>query len=269
MPARSPQRRAPRGKPAGKRSTDSRSKRPKNRRAPPRPPAPSWDDEPRAARLGSAGATLATQPWEVLKPLLADDGRSGERIELLKRFCARVLEWNRGASNLISRNDESRIVERHVRESLAPARWLSVLEARHWLDLGSGAGFPAIPLCIWGLGVRWTLVESRRPKALFLRKVVEELALDGQIEVHHARLEDLVGILPTVDALTSRATYRIAPTLLLANEFLVPGGAAVLWKGRSWKAELHDFPGWQEHWDLEGHEGLGPGLGEVVYFKKR
>jgi 16S rRNA (guanine527-N7)-methyltransferase len=172
-------------------------------------------------------------------------------------------------SNLISRNDEPRIVTRHVLESLEPVSWIAKDQIDEWLDFGSGAGFPAVPMAIAGVGKRWTLVESRRPKTLFLRKLLDTIEINAEIEVRHARLESLVGELPRVGGFTSRATERLGPTLALAASFVQPGGRAYLWKGSSWRVELESDRRWELDWSLEEHSPLSLSQGVVVKFARR
>src|SRR5437762_481199 len=60
--------------------------------------------------------------WTSLRPLLSDEGERAEQtLARLKHFALELLRWNRGVSNLISRDDEARLVERHMAESLAGA----------------------------------------------------------------------------------------------------------------------------------------------------
>jgi 16S rRNA (guanine527-N7)-methyltransferase len=189
----------------------------------------------------------------------------------LRRFAELLLDWNRGFSNLISRNDEARIVERHLLESLAPAKWIRDSGRRRWLDFGSGGGFPAIPLALAGIGDDWTLVESRRNKTLFLRKVIQELRLKD-VEVVTARLESLAeepGITGGFDGFTSRATLRLGPTLRLAAEWVAPGGVAFLWKGGRVELEMAEDRGWEGSWDPDGLHSVGAGLTVVARFVKK
>src|SRR5262245_13423364 len=119
---------------------------------------------------------LARMPWGSLWPLLR--GSDAERDAVLARlraFAGELLRWNRGVSNLVSHDDEARLVERHLAESLAGLELLNALACKHILDFGSGGGFPAIPLILAGDGERWTLVESRRNKTLFPRRAVQAL----------------------------------------------------------------------------------------------
>ncbi|HTO90365.1 MAG TPA: RsmG family class I SAM-dependent methyltransferase, partial [Candidatus Sulfotelmatobacter sp.] len=108
------------------------------------------------------GGILARQPWAAIERFVpaAADGRV-ERLVQLRRFVELLLQWNRRVSNLISKNDESRVVEAHLVPSLEPAEWIASHRLSRWLDFGSGGGFPAIPLALCGVGEHWDLVESR------------------------------------------------------------------------------------------------------------
>ena len=213
-------------------------------------------------------ATLLQHPeWAALVPSIEKAGAEvGTVLPKLAEYIAAVIGWNRTVSNLISRSDESRLVSRHLAESLEPAGWLKEFKAKQWIDLGSGAGFPALPLAIVGVGKSWLLVESRRPKALFLRRVTQDLKLTN-IQVAHARLEDVLqseaegdpsteiirsGGFP-FDAFTSRATLTLPPTLEMAAASVRPGGHAFLWKGSGRIEEKAVNPEWSEHWS-EGRE---------------
>jgi 16S rRNA (guanine527-N7)-methyltransferase len=200
--------------------------------------------------------SIARQPWDVLIPDLLKAGVDVEAaMERLKRYTTLLLQWNRTASNLISRNDEARFVERHLLESVAAARWLKDSGASRWLDFGTGGGLPAIPLLLCGVGTHWTLVESRRTKTLFLRKVVQEMQL-GNVSVENIRLEDADGSLGTFDAFTSRATLPLVPTLGLAARQVAAGGRAFLWKGSGREEEMAAGD-WQKEWELDGLLGVG------------
>ncbi len=189
---------------------------------------------------------------------------------MLKRFSAMLVSWNRSFSNLISKNDEERLVARHLVESVAPAHWLKASGATRWLDFGSGGGLPAIPLKFAGVGESWTLVESRRTKTLFLRRVAQDMKLTG-FDVQNSRLESLVepeGASRRFDGFTSRATLPLAPTLEVAADFVVSGGWAFLWKGSRHEAEMEADPVWSLFWRHEGRLELGDGQVVVLRFKR-
>ena len=214
---------------------------------------------------------MRRQNWGLLAPhLLRLSVDVPTMTDRLKAFGSLLLEWNGNFSNLISRNDTSRLVERHMLEAIEPAHWLKASGATRWLDLGSGGGLPALPLAIAGVGERWTLVESRRNKTLFLRKALQDLEIGG-VEVILDRLENL----PTpasgeeFDGFTSRATLALIPTLEMAARFVRPGGSAFLWKGSRREDEMAKDTSWQQDWDLDGLLGIGGGQTVVARFKRK
>ncbi|MDM7992468.1 MAG: 16S rRNA (guanine(527)-N(7))-methyltransferase RsmG [Candidatus Fermentibacter sp.] len=195
----------------------------------------------------------------------------GEAMPKMRRFAELLLEWNRGFSNLISASDESRLVERHIVESLAPAAWINESTPRAIMDFGSGGGFPAIPLVIAGVGERWVLVESRRNKTLFLRKVSEDIGL-RRVDVELGRLEMLLDDSSRIgkfDAFTSRATLRLGPTLALAANWVCGGGSAYLWKGSGRVQEMADDGRWARSWDVSGSFDIGNGQTSVSRFIRK
>jgi 16S rRNA (guanine527-N7)-methyltransferase len=192
-------------------------------------------------------------------------------IERLRAFALELLGWNRGVSNLIARSDESRLVDRHIAESLAGAAVIRDLDCEHLVDFGSGGGFPALPLALAGVGRRWTLVESRRNKTLFLRRVVERLKL-RDIAVLTGRLEVLVSEEPDAlqcDGFTSRATMKAGPTLELAARIVRPGGHAILWKGSGLADELEAADAWTRDWEVPITRALGTGLNLLAVFRRK
>ena len=213
---------------------------------------------------------IGRQPWERLAPLLWELGADVEAAtQRLQAYARELVEWNRGASNLVARGDEPRLVERHLFESLAPAPWMVKGGARRWLDFGSGAGLPAIPLAIAGVGSSWVLVESRRSKVLFTLKYLQDSGLEG-IEVVHDRLESVVAARPPgeFDGFTSRATMALGPTLVMAAHLVRQGGEAFLWKGSGRDQELAE-EGWREWWDHDATMVIGSGPTAVLRFIRK
>jgi len=222
---------------------------------------------PRPRRGGDPAALVARQPWELLVPHLERAGADAQSaISVLQRYTELLIQWNRTVSNLISGHDEGRIVQRHLVESLEPAHWLKESAGGRWLDFGAGAGLPGIPLAIAGVGSSWIMVESRRPKTLFMRKCIQDLKLPN-IEVHHGRLEEVVASgaeQGRIDGFVSRATMVLGPTLVMAESLVNPGGRAFLWKGSRRHEELADNETWSSIWRYEDELKIGDGQPAVV-----
>lgn len=127
--------------------------------------------------------------------------------------------------------DPNALVERHVLDSIAAVPVVAAAGCRI-LDLGSGAGFPGIPVAVALRSPRSLLVEPRRKRANFLRAVARRLPGVG-IAVAGVRIEDLspAEIGPGFDAVLSRAALPLEDLRNCALRCLVPGGRLVAFRG--------------------------------------
>jgi len=148
-----------------------------------------------------------------------------------------ILEWNRKI-NLISRDDENRIISRHFLESLGVLQFIEMRKGEKAMDLGSGAGFPGIPLKIFRPDLEMTLVESRRKKAVFLMQVKETLPLQDT-KVIARRAEEIEAGDTPFDTVMCRAVADLS-TLVLWCSTLVrrPGGRLIAIKGTRIDTEI-------------------------------
>jgi 16S rRNA (guanine527-N7)-methyltransferase len=111
---------------------------------------------------------------------------SEEIISRFQEFCALLHKWN-DKINLVSEKNPLSILEKHIFDSLQYLRWL---DASHkTLDIGSGAGFPGIPVKVMHPDLDITLLESQRKRCNFLREAIRSLQLDG-VNVVEGRAED-------------------------------------------------------------------------------
>src|SRR5688572_6007431 len=150
----------------------------------------------------------------------------------LVRFAALLIKWN-ATHNLVSRETLGELWPRHIADSLQLLPLIRPPD-RVFVDLGSGGGFPAIPLAI-ALRRTHILVEPVGKKASFLKTVSRELGLDLRVET--SRAENLSNV-PPVDVITSRALARLDNLLPLLTRFWAPGTRAILHKGREYTEEL-------------------------------
>ena len=166
------------------------------------------------------------------------------RHEELERFAALLRKWN-AVQNLVSRETVDELWPRHIEDSLQLVPLLRETD-RRIIDLGSGGGFPAIPVAIVTRGSerRFTLVEPIAKKASFLRTVAREL--DLPVTVESVRAEQ-IDSRETFDLVTSRALAALPELLPLGLRFLAPDGHMLVHKGRTYReecsraAQLYDF----------------------------
>jgi len=154
-----------------------------------------------------------------------------------------LLAWNQ-AINLTAITDPARVAVRHVIDSLTALPVVSVRRGSvRLLDLGSGGGYPGIPLAAATSGSEVTLVESIGKKARFLEVAVEVAGLGARVTVVGARAETLAGPIrrgdiASFDVVTARAVGALPYLVRLAFPLLGPGGRLVAWKRGDIAAEI-------------------------------
>lgn len=177
---------------------------------------------------------------ELLAPFLGDSpGERGPKhaalslaeLRSISMYIDLLLRWN-ARINLTAVRQPEEIVTRHFGESFFAARQLfspapaksaaRSMEARpHVIDVGSGAGFPGLPIKIWFPEVDLTLIESNQKKATFLREVIRNLELTGA-EVFPGRADTFGG--PGGDVVTLRAVERFESIVPVAAGLVTGGG---------------------------------------------
>jgi len=166
---------------------------------------------------------------------------SSGQLDALHRYEQELLTWN-ARFNLTAIRDSEGIRVKHFLDSLTCSLVMRDLAPTRLIDIGTGAGFPGIPLKIIYPAMRLTLVESVGKKAAFCRHIVRELRLDG-VDVVHGRAEE-VGQLPAHREKYDWAVARAVASLPVLAEYLLPlvrvGGRALAQKGESGPAEAQD-----------------------------
>ncbi len=151
-----------------------------------------------------------------------------------------LLAWTK-AINLTAIREPARVALDHVVDSLAAMTWLGAHSPDALLDLGSGGGYPGVPLAAASPGMPVTLLESVTKKARFLATVVDATGLGETAEVVAERAETLAAD-PARRArwpvVTARAVAATADLVELAFPLLAPGGALIAWKRGELGTEL-------------------------------
>jgi 16S rRNA (guanine527-N7)-methyltransferase len=151
-----------------------------------------------------------------------------------------LLAWN-AAINLTAIREPAEIALRHVVDSLTAAALLGE-DTAGFIDLGSGGGFPGIPLAVALPVERVALVDSVGKKAAFLAAAVDVAGLSGRVGVAAARAEELASEVRHRErwpAVTARAVGSLAELVELAFPLLAVGGRLIAWKRGNIDDELH------------------------------
>jgi 16S rRNA (guanine527-N7)-methyltransferase len=152
-------------------------------------------------------------------------------LEQFAAYYRELLLWNRRI-NLVSEKSSREIVIRHFLDSLTAVPSITCRDGL-LIDLGSGAGFPGIPLRIALPELQLMLVESSRKKTSFLAHIVRTLPLDG-VTVVRERIEALVGekaLAGSFDTVLSRAAFKLPQLIRMASFFLKERGILIAMKG--------------------------------------
>lgn len=160
---------------------------------------------------------------------------SRETLNRLKLFADLLVKWNRRI-NLVSRNSQTDLWERHIADSIHVFR--AAPAARHWVDLGSGGGFPGMIVAILAaevsLDTKVTMIESDQRKAAFLRAAARETGVACNV------ISDRIELVAPqqADVLSARALADLSDLLEHADRHLIPGGVALFPKGVTWQKEV-------------------------------
>ena len=166
---------------------------------------------------------------EILSPLRPD--LSAEQLALFETYYAMLADWNTRV-NLTAITAPEDVAKKHFLDSLAAAPYLK--QGAVIVDVGTGAGFPGLPLLIFRPDLKVTLMDSLQKRLVFLEAVCKELKLKA--ELVHARAED-AGQNPKYREKFDVALTRAVSALPVLCELTLPlvkvGGTSIAYKGDS------------------------------------
>lgn len=167
---------------------------------------------------------------EIIQRALHEFGLTAteQQVFCIQRYMALLLKWNEKI-NLTAIRDPLEILYRHFCESMFAAAAVP-LERGRLADVGSGAGFPGLPLKIIRAELEVFLVESNAKKATFLAEAIRELELD-RARVIVSRYEELSEEVAPLDVVCSRALGEFASLLAWAGSERIAAKQVVLWIG--------------------------------------
>lgn len=158
--------------------------------------------------------------------------RQKEQFELYAKM---LVEWNE-KMNLTSIVDEEGIYMKHFYDSLVPSFDIEIKGSL--CDVGSGAGFPSIPLKIMYPDLEVTIIETLGKRVTFLNELAKTLGIE--INAIHARAEECSDLRETFDFVTARAVANMPLLCELCIPLVRVGGKFIVMKGLSGKEELND-----------------------------
>lgn len=156
-----------------------------------------------------------------------------EKEKLFELYYELLVQWN-GKFNLTAVTEKEEVKVKHFMDSLLGEEFIK--RGAAVLDVGSGAGFPGIPLKIERSDIEVTLLDSVQKKVTFMQEVIDKLGLTG-ISAVHGRIEDF-GSKNSFDVVTSRA---VAPLNVLCEyclPFVKKGGIMLAYKSNEIEEEL-------------------------------
>lgn len=162
-----------------------------------------------------------------------------EQIRLFSFYLRDLKKWNR-VYNLTAIKDDEGIVIKHFLDSLSYLKALSIKKGLNIIDVGTGAGFPGIPIKIGHPEIMLTLVDSSLKKTLFLNHICRVLDLKD-IKIIQKRFEELEKDFgSSFDIFLTRALYKIKVILRFGLPLLKPGGLMIVSKGPAVEKEIDE-----------------------------
>lgn len=164
---------------------------------------------------------------------------SESQIEKLLKYYEMLIEKNK-VMNLTAITEFDEVVEKHFIDSLSIVRVIDMEKVHSIIDIGTGAGFPGIPVKIMFPHIKVTLVDSLNKRVNFLNEVIENLEL-SDIEAYHGRAEDYgrdKKFREKYDLCVSRAVANLASLSEYCMPFVKPDGYFISYKACECEDEI-------------------------------
>lgn len=162
-----------------------------------------------------------------------------KQLELFYQYMNGIIDWN-DKINVTAITDEKMFIVKHFVDSLAINKF--VAQTKSIIDIGTGGGFPGIPLKIMNYDKKVTLIDSVNKKLNVIRDITKDMDL-GELEILHSRAEDLASkqeYRETYDIATTRAVSNFSTILEYMLPFIKVGGYAICMKGPNYTEEFEE-----------------------------
>lgn len=179
---------------------------------------------------------------DLVKKACADIGinLSDSQAEKFEKYYKLLIEWNEKI-NLTRIVEPEEVAVKHFADSLALTKYFDIPENASLIDVGTGAGFPGIPLKIFREDIKLTLLDSLNKRLNFLDTVAEEIGID--VNTVHSRAEDAgkeVAQRESYDIAISRAVARLNTLCEYCIPLVKVGGSFIAMKAADYKEELKE-----------------------------
>jgi len=161
------------------------------------------------------------------------------KIQKFLSYQALIKKWN-SKINLTSVTDDSEIIVKHFLDSLTVSEFIT--DGPNILDIGTGAGFPGVPIAIVRESLNITVLDSREKRIFFINEVLRELDLSN-VKTVSGRAEDSNNGVPRInfDYVLTRAVGDIKEVINLSVPYLNEKGKIILMRGKEGKIEWERF----------------------------
>lgn len=186
---------------------------------------------------------------------------SRETFEKLEMYAALLVKWQK-AINLVGKSTLPDLWRRHMLDSFQLLSFVPAKKDLSWLDLGSGAGFPALVVAICGVG-NMHVVESDGRKCSFMREVARQT--DTRLTIHNCRIEKLAPV--PMDVISARALASLSELLEYAEPFATEKTQFLFLKGQDVDEELTKAT---KCWNmsLDRHQSLSNEKGCILHLRQ-
>ncbi|MGB9736034.1 MAG: 16S rRNA (guanine(527)-N(7))-methyltransferase RsmG [bacterium] len=172
-------------------------------------------------------------------------------INAFELYLQELIRWNK-IINLTAIEDESEIVIKHFIDSLIPITFIN--DNDFILDIGSGAGFPGLPIKIVKPSVRLVMIDSRLKKINFINNIINLLNIHGATALHQrAEAEDFQKVMKeSFDVVISRASFSIEELAELSKPYLKNRGKLIAMKSKKIE-DVKEMNGFKQTEELKTH----------------
>lgn len=182
-----------------------------------------------------------TKQWFVAELEKQNITVTTNQLQQLERYYELLIEWNE-KMNLTGITERDAVYEKHFYDSISLAFFVNMNEKRNIADIGSGAGFPSIPLKIIFPHLKVLIVDSLNKRITFLKHLADQLGLKD-VNCVHGRAEDIARqpqYRDHYELVTARAVARLAVLNEFCLPFVAPGGTFASMKGSALLDELQE-----------------------------